>query len=131
MLKDIGWWYWAVSVGLLALGIFVDASAFEWLILLTAIQLVHFIFIEKSVRAFSVQIRIAFLILVSLFYIEPLRILYWIPLIGVTARTTTGYCFMARCLSLLPWNRHKPLTMDLIRRTFLSKPTQGTVLGAF
>ena len=29
---------------------------------------------------------------------------------------------MARMLSLLPWNRTEPITADLVRRTFLSRP---------
>jgi hypothetical protein len=33
-----------------------------------------------------------------------------------------GYCLMARMLSLLPWNRTEPITADLVRRTFLSRP---------
>ena len=31
-------------------------------------------------------------------------------------------CLMARMLSLLPWNRTEPITTDLLRRTFLSRP---------
>jgi hypothetical protein len=33
-----------------------------------------------------------------------------------------GYCLMARMLSLLPWNRTEPITADLVRPTFLSRP---------
>jgi hypothetical protein len=41
---------------------------------------------------------------------------------------TFGYCTLARCLSLLPWNRSEPLSFALLRRTFLSRPVKGSVL---
>ena len=40
----------------------------------------------------------------------------------VVALLVFGYCLMARTVSLLPWNRAEPLTLDLLRRTFFSAP---------
>ena len=33
-----------------------------------------------------------------------------------------GYCAMGRTLSLLPWNRTEPFSLNLLRRTFFSLP---------
>jgi hypothetical protein len=33
-------------------------------------------------------------------------------------------------LSLLPWNRRQPLTVGLVRRTFLSAPVRGSIVDA-
>jgi hypothetical protein len=40
-----------------------------------------------------------------------------------------GYCLLARCLSLLPCNRTQPLTIGLLRRTFISPPVEGSILA--
>jgi len=34
----------------------------------------------------------------------------------------TTVATMARCFSLLPWNRNEAITLDLLSRTFLSRP---------
>ena len=41
-----------------------------------------------------------------------------------------GYCPLARMLSLLPWNRRQPLSVALVRRTFLSAPVSGSIVEA-
>jgi hypothetical protein len=51
---------------------------------------------------------------------EPLNWLFWLPAIGTPAQVLFGYCTLARCLSLMPWNRREPLSTELVRRTFLS-----------
>ena len=47
---------------------------------------------------------------------------YWLPTVGTFALVIFGYWLMGRFLSLLPWNRHEPISLDLIHRTFLSAP---------
>jgi hypothetical protein len=54
--------------------------------------------------------------------------LFWLPVIGTWATVIFGYCLMARLVSLLPWNRQEEITPALLRRTFLSAPTRGTIL---
>ncbi len=51
-----------------------------------------------------------------------MRGLYWLPVLGTGVMLVFGYCLMARMLSLLPWNRTEPLTLSLLRRTFVSPP---------
>jgi hypothetical protein len=53
--------------------------------------------------------------------------LYWVPTLGTFALVLFGYCLMARILSLLPGNRAELMSLDLIRRTFLTLPVPGDV----
>ena len=55
----------------------------------------------------------------------PLSFLHWIQLIGTTARVTTGYCLLARLLSLLPWNRSEKLSGRLIVRRLFQQDRAG------
>ena len=119
--KDIGWWYWLVTAGLLTFGISGDPAGFLLAIALTIIQLVHFLFRERSITAFPVQVRIWYLVLLLVAWQEPLQWIYWIPAIGTWAQVIVGYCAMARCVSLLPWNRSEELSFDLLMKTFFSR----------
>ena len=41
-----------------------------------------------------------------------------------------GYCFLARTLSLAPWNRSQPLTWQVIRETYLGVASAVPPCGA-
>jgi len=129
--KDIGWWYWLVTAGFLTYGISGNSTGFMFAIGLTVFQLIHFMVREKSVKTFPVQVRFWYLMLLLLAFIEPLRLLYWIPCIGTWAQIIFGYCAMARIVSLLPWNRDKPFSMSLLVNTFFSRPVRGSVQQGF
>src|SRR6516162_78712 len=77
---------------------------------------------ERAFKAFPVQLRLAYTLLLTICLLPPMRWLYWLPAVGTSAFVIFGYCLMARMLSLLPWNRAEPITVDLLRRTFLSRP---------
>ena len=91
-------------------------------------QIIHFRWREGRFSAFSVQVRIAYTAMLLLALWEPMRWLFWVPAIGTPAQVLFGYCTLARCLSLLPWNRTEPLTWKLVRRTFFSPPVKGSIL---
>lgn len=104
-------------------------EAFYLAILLTAVQgVVHFQLREGSFAAFPVQARLAYggILLVSLR--GPMNWLFWVPAIGTPAQVLFGYCTLARCLSLLPWNRREPLTWRLVWRTFSAPPVKGNIM---
>lgn len=127
--RSFSWWYWVATDLLLAAGVLGGRSeAFLAAMGLTTVQIAHFIFLEKKISAFPVQVRAAFLMILAIAFIEPLRWLYWIPLCGTAVMVLFGYCPLARTLSLLPWNRREPFSLSLVRRTFLSPPTQGSIL---
>lgn len=126
--KELSWQYWFVTACLLTAGVAGYPSGFLLAIGLTVIQLAHFAIREGSMTAFPVQVRFWYLMLLLVALPGPMQILYWIPTVGTWAQLIFGYCTMARCVSLLPWNRKEPLSARLVTRTFLSRPVPGNIL---
>ena len=121
-LDDWTWWAWMITAVLLLAGLLWSSVCFLLAIGLTVVQAVVLLLRDRSVRAFSVQLRIAYLLLLLLCYIPEMRWLYWLPTVGTFVLVIFGYCLMARMLSLLPWNSSEPYSMDRLRRTFFSAP---------
>jgi hypothetical protein len=129
--KELSWRYWFVTACLLTAGVAGYPGGFLLAIGLTVIQLVHFAIREGRIGAFPVQVRFWYLMLLLVALPEPMHILYWIPAVGTWAQLIFGYCTMARCVSLLPWNRKEPLSASLVTRTFFSRPVPGNILQGF
>lgn len=125
---EISWWYWAVTTVLLIVGLFGGFEAFYLATALSALQVIHFRIREGSFGAFAVQVRLAYTALLLIALWHPMNWLFWVPAIGTLAQVLFGYCTLARCLSLLPWNRREPLSRHLIWRTFTSRPVKGNIL---
>jgi hypothetical protein len=121
------WWAWLVTVVLLALGLAGLTVGFIAAIVLSLAQTIFFWRTHRTLRAMSVQIRLAYAALLLVCLLPFMRWLYWLPALGTTALLVFGYCLMARILSLLPWNRTEPLTPGLLRRTFFTAPAIGWV----
>lgn len=119
-IPHIGWRYWLMTIPLLIIGLTGSAIGFVVAIGLTIFQAMHFAWRERSTTAFSVQVRIAYLALLLLGLWGPLNWIHAVQLIGTTIRVVSGYCLLARTVSLLPWNRFEPLSMDLLRHTYFS-----------
>lgn len=126
--REPSWWYWLVTACLLTAGVAGYPEGFVLAIGLTVIQLIHFTLREGSVGAFPVQVRVWYLVLLLVALPEPMRWIYWIPTVGTWAQLLFGYCTMARCVSLLPWNRSESFSLDLVARTFFSRPVPGNIL---
>jgi hypothetical protein len=97
---------------------------------LTAIQLLHFAARDSILFAFPVQVRAAYLGLLIIGLLPWTGVVHWIQLFGTWSMVLFGYCPLARILSLLPCNRRQPLSVDLLRRTFLSRPVRGSIVSA-
>lgn len=119
--RDIGWRYWVLTIPLLIVGLTGWPTGFVLAMGLTIIQAIHFAWREHSTAAFSVQVRIAYLGLLVLGLWGPLSWVHKVQLVGTTVRVATAYCLLARTVSLLPWNRFEPLSMDLLRQTYFSR----------
>jgi len=122
MPQDWTWWVWLVSACLLLVGLTGMPKAFPATLLLSVAQFILFLARERAFKAFPVQLRLAYTLLLTICLLPPMRWLYWLPAVGTSALVIFGYCLLARMLSLLPWNRAEPITVDLLRRTFLSRP---------
>ena len=120
-LHDIGWWYWLVTVALLSSDLFWGRS--EGIVLaiaLCAVQILHVLWLTRNWTAFPMQVRMAYLAMLVGGLWEPLHWIHWIQLTGTSARVLIGYCFLARTLSLAPWNRWQPMSIALLRQTYFS-----------
>jgi hypothetical protein len=127
MPRDLSWWVWTITAACLVAGLSGHPVGFHAAILISAIQTVVYDFKEASAFTFPVQVRLAYTVLLILCQLPFLNWLYWLPAVGTFALVLFGYCLMARILSLLPWNRVEPLSLNLIRRTFLTPPELGNV----
>lgn len=126
--KKISWWYWAFSAFLLGTALVGWVAAYPAVIGLAIWQVFYFAYEDKSFLSFAVQLRVAYLLILLAGLWEPLRWVYWIPFLGTSVRVLTGYCLLARVMSLLPWVRQQPLSRELVRKTFLSLPRRGCIL---
>lgn len=118
--RGLGWRYWLGTVMLLGAGLSGWAPGILLAIALAAIQLVHFSLLERTISALSVQVRVAYLLLLLLGEWEPMSWIHWVQLIGTSARVSTGYCLLARLTSLMPWNRVQKLSRQLVWDTLFS-----------
>jgi len=128
--RDLGWWYWFMTAGLLGAGLLGWTAGVSLAMLLCAVQIAHVIWLTRDVTSFPVQVRAAYLGLLFAGLWGPLQWIHWVQLVGTSARVVIGYCFMARVLSLASWNRQQPLSWDLITRTFFSGQTGMPSCGA-
>jgi len=128
--KEMDWWYWLVTDGLL-IG---SLAGWRWgaypVIALTVIQTVHYLVRDRRIAAFPVQVRLGYLLLLVLGMYPPLSFIHWIQLAGTAAVVTVGYCPLARIMVLMPWNRSRPVTVALAWNTIISPPVRGSVLTA-
>jgi len=126
--NNLVWWYWAATSILLIGVVSGNSQSLQAVIALNAIQVIHFILLEKSLVTFPVQVRITYFGLLFLAQAPFMFWIFWWQLIGTSAMVFFEYCFLARCLSLLPWNKKENYSLELIKRTFLSGPVRGNVL---
>ena len=124
----VAWWYMLATLGGVLAGLLVEPVWLLAAIGLCALQVVHFGAEDKNYFSFSCQVRYVMMGIFVLRLAEPLRWIYWIPVVGLTARLTVNYCLLARLVSLLPWNRKEPVTWALVKRTIFSTPVQGCIL---
>lgn len=129
-IRDLGWWYWFVTVGLLAAGLSGWQRGIYLAIVLCIIQIGHVMRLTHDLTTFPMQVRATYAVMLMAGLWGPLAWLHWMQLVGTSARVLIGYCFLARLLSLAPWNRREPLSWELVIRTFLSGQTVTPSCGA-
>jgi len=126
--REASWWYWAATTALLLAGLAGRVQGFHLAIALGVAQVVHFRLRAGRFGAFPVQVRIAYLAILLVALWPPMHWFFWALAAGTLAQVLFGYCILARCLSLLPWNRGEPLSRGLVWRTFTTPPVRGSIL---
>lgn len=127
-IKQVGWWLWFATELSLVAGLFIDPRGLDLAIAITIFQVIYWGIVDRKWITFTIQVRIGFLLILVLGKADGLAWIYYIPLVGLAVMLLTGYCFLARFMSLLPGIRKEPLTPSLLKKTFLTPPTRGSIL---
>lgn len=126
-LTDKVWGYWLITDILLWMDVMGWHYALFAAALLTTVQIFHFWHDTGRIASFPVQVRIAYLLLLVAAFWPPLYWLIYPVILGTTAMVIFDYCFLARFMSLMPWNHNQPYSFAMIYQTFVSKPVSGSV----
>jgi len=121
-LDDWVWWAWTLTTVLLVAELSGYSQALIGATTVTAAHGVIVLARDRSLVAYSVQLRAAYLLLLLICFLPYTRWLYWLIVAGTLALNVFGYCFLTRVLSLCPWNSREAYTLDRLRRTFFSAP---------
>ncbi len=128
--QELSWWYWLATGVLLGGALWACPLGVAPVIGLTLVQTLHYLAREGSFKAFPVQVRLGYLVLLLAGLWGPLGFVHWMQLVGTAAVVLVDYCPLARLLSLMPWNRRTALNLALVIRTFLRPPVRGSILDA-
>jgi hypothetical protein len=129
-IADKVWIYWFITNLLLIADVMGWSYGLELAFALTLIQVVHFDIEQGSMTAFPTQVRIAYGLILLFAFWPPLYWLIYPVILGTTAMVLFDYCFLARFMSLMPWNHNQSYSFNMIYRTFFSKPIAGSVQKA-
>lgn len=124
---DKVWVYWFITDVLLILEVLSWQYGLTLALILTSIQVVHFGYETRSLVSFPTQVRMAYALLLLAALWPSFYWLIYPVILGTTAMVVFDYCFLARFMSLMPWNHRQPYAIGMIWRTFFSKPVAGSV----
>jgi hypothetical protein len=127
-MRSLRWWYWFGTACLLGAALAGWVPGLALAVAFLAFQLAHYLRRERSLRALPVQTRLVYLALLAAGMWPPLGFLHALQLAGTGVTLAFDYCVLARMVSLLPWNRARPLTFERVWRTFATGPVSGSVL---
>jgi hypothetical protein len=124
--RDISWWHWLITLTLLAdhLATRDPIPLYLAMCLCAAMGLAYLIQFQ-SPRAWPVQIRFGFLVLLAIGLLPDMGWVYPVALVGQGAMLLVGYCAMHRLLLMMPWNREHRLSWRGARRTIVAPPGAG------
>lgn len=120
------WWLWLFTGCALGAHLGGWRSGLPLTIVLLVVQTAHQGWRARTTsNTLPLQVRILALVVVLLGIWPPLRVLHCLPLVGMTVLLIFDYCLAGRLLSLMPWNRRRPLTVALLRAAFFSPRRAG------
>lgn len=120
--------YWQLSALLLAAHLAGASLAIEAAIVLCTAQTLDMARQRRSLRAFPVQVRLAYLGVLGFGMWPPLAALHALQFVAVNAMLVADYCPLARLLVLMPWNRRVPFSLALLRWAAFSPPAPGAIV---
>lgn len=124
--KAVVWSMWFLTwIGLLA-GLF-NRTFYEVVVAFSAVHTCLVLALNRfRVTAFPVQVRVVYLLWMAIgTYVPHMTALMYIPTVGLIGNLFFRYCFLARMMYLLPWNREEKFSLGLVARVVLSPPVDG------
>jgi len=123
--RNIDWQYLLVCATGLSLGLTGWKIGFLIAIAMAAVQLTHAFIVHHRLTAFTVQVRIAYTLLLLAAWPESMNWLYWLPAVGTWAYIFFDYCLLARTLSLMPFFSKQSLSISRIRTVLMAPPVDN------
>lgn len=120
---------WALVVALLVASFAGWSPAVKVAMAVTLFQAVVLGWRARSATSLPVQVRLFYSLLLALGELPFGRPIHVAQLLGTSVTVLFDYCAAARLLSLLPWNRRGPLSLERLRATFLTPPVAGSILA--
>jgi hypothetical protein len=123
--RDPSWYHWTATIPLLGMHFAGIVWALPIAAVLCAMMASYYLPQVASLKAFPVQIRLAYLVVLGLGALPWMGWLHLLQLAGTSAMVLAGYCPLARTLMIMPWNRADRFGWSLVRHAFLESPTGG------
>ena len=104
--RKIDWWFWAITLIFIVFAVSGWDIAYNIVIIISAIQIIYFAFIQKSIFSFDTQVRIVYFAFTLTGLSATLRLPFYILLlIGTIMVVFWGRCGIALVLRKMPWNK--------------------------
>ena len=111
--KDASWWFWALTLAFIVIGLLGWVPGYYVVMFISAIQVIYFLSREGSLMAFPVQIRIVYFAFTLLGLWTTVRFPFFILLLlGTIMVTFLGQCSIALMLKHMPWNSQREVRLN-------------------
>jgi hypothetical protein len=112
-MQSIDWWYWAITFIFIGAAIVGWVPAYYIVMLISALQVLHFKVQLKSLTAFDTQVRIVYFFFTLVGLIQIIRLPAFILLfIGTFMVVAFNRCGIALILKKMPWNKNQTVQIQ-------------------
>ncbi len=105
-LRSYEWWYWAVTLIAIIVGLTGVKESFYLVVAISVIQFMHFA-VSQGFSSVPTQVRLVYAIFTIIGLLDPTHIFYWVLLVGTIMVVLFDRCMIIKILMLMPWNRDK------------------------
>lgn len=115
------WGWFAINLCLIA-----HVSGVEYVGLIATVfllwQSLHFYSQGLRWRDLKLQIRLVYTLLLAIDILMPWHLIHGAQIIGTSVLLLFDYCFLARSMALMPWNRSQKFRWALLYKAYFSPP---------
>lgn len=102
---SLDWWFWPIILTFLVLGMFGWDRGFYIVVVVAAVQAIHYYSMEKSLKSFPTQVRFVYFIFTIIGLFDPTHIWFGLMTLSTFMVTFFDKCLLARILIMMPWNK--------------------------